>query len=106
VVLLAEANVLVQSRPATVGQAARTDFGLSTLLQADYEVVQGVHLMGTAETLQPDLSTDGPSLGGWASAAWFFAPHADVRADAVYQSFAGAQRLGVTSLLAQLHFFL
>ena len=53
------------------------------------------------------LTSNPTSFGLWTSAAWFFAPHADVRIDGVFQQIsAGGDKLGVTSLLFQVHAFL
>lgn len=99
VVILAEADALLRSpkrRPI--------DVGLASLLQVDVEPVQGLHVMATGELMSGRLASEAPSYGGWLSAMWFFLPHVDVRADAVLRSVpAGPDRVGITSLLLQLH---
>lgn len=100
--ILAEGDFLLSSpirRPIKAG--------LASMLQLDFEPVQGVHAMVSGETLNTGVG-DGPtSFGVWASAAWFFAPHADIRFDAIQQAIgAGADHVGATSLLFQVHAFL
>jgi hypothetical protein len=81
--------------------------GFAGMLQADVEVVQGFHLFGTGEVMDLGGPRSGTLYGGWLSAAWFFAPHADVRIDAIEQSVpAGPDRLLVFTLLSQLHVYL
>ena len=104
--LLAEAD-LVLVRPS--GAAAQD--GVATMLQADYELVQGLHFIATGET-NSATQAGGTSYGGWVAAAWFFAPHADVRldvmkrAEAVGLDSAGAtSRLGVLAYMVQGHVY-
>lgn len=81
--------------------------GFAGMLQADVEVVQGVHIFGTAEAQNPGGPRSGLSYGGWLSGAWFFAPHADLRLDVIEQSVLyGGNRVGVFTLLSQLHVYL
>src|SRR5439155_25539493 len=78
--------------------------GLATMLQADYEPWQGIHLIATGETL--DHAGSGISYGGWLSAAWFFAPHLDIRADLMNRSeLIGANRYAVLAYMAQGHLY-
>ncbi|HEY6562199.1 MAG TPA: hypothetical protein VI072_33255 [Polyangiaceae bacterium] len=100
--LLIEANGLLRSsnKPGYVAFA-----------QADYEVVQGLHLMLTGEALDEGKPRDQPGLdavtgqgkprfGGWASVDWFFLPHLEMRLD-------GLKRQDEPfTLLAQLHAYL
>jgi hypothetical protein len=101
-VLLAEVDGLGWSQtggPVTVGAAG--------LLQADYELIRGLHLIGTGELLAHPPQNPGTSAAVWGSVAWFFSPHADFRADVIYQDLpTGNTRLGITSILGQLHLFL
>ena len=77
------------------------------MLQADVEVVQGLHVQATGETTTPGGPGSALSYGGWGSVLWFFAPHSDLRIDAVEQSVpAGPSRLRVFSAIAQLHLYL
>lgn len=102
VVLMFEGDVLLDSFVAQ-----KTRAGFASMLQADFEVVQGLHFMTTGEVLHEPLENAGTSIGGWASFAWFFAPHMDFRLDAIEQrraSTAGA--INVTSFLAQFHVWL
>jgi hypothetical protein len=107
-VVFGEADLLVQSQPPTETDGALTTIGYVAVVQGDLEVVQGVHLIGTGETLVPPPSrTTPPSWAAWGTLAWFFAPHADLRLDAVAQNVpAGSARMNVTYFMAQLHLFL
>jgi hypothetical protein len=97
--LLAEADYVIQDL-----SGASTKKGLATMLQADFEPWQGVHLIATGETL--DTAGAGISYGGWLSAAWFFAPHLDIRADLVNRSeVVGASRYAVLAYMAQGHVY-
>lgn len=86
--------------------------GHASMLQADVEVIQGLHVQATGETSAPGGPTaaspgTGLSYGGWGSVIWFFAPHTDFRLDVVEQSVpAGPTRLNIFSTLAQLHMYL
>src|SRR5207248_1298235 len=94
-VLLGEADYVIQS-PSGVP----TQKGLATMLQADYEPWQGLHLIATGETL--DVAGAGISYGGWLSAAWFFGPHLDIRGDFVNRSeVVAATRYAVPPSVAQ-----
>jgi hypothetical protein len=100
IVLMAEADALFDA------QAGKSlSVGMVGMLQADYEPKQGIHVLGTVETR---IDGAGASLGGWLGAAWFFLPHVDARVDGIFQSVASANAPSsfVTSVLAQLHFFL
>ena len=105
--LLGEADVLLDSQPLVPIGQSNTHLGYATMLQADLEVWQGLHFLLTFETTVPAQAQAGTSYGGWGSVAWFFAPHADVRLDAIQQSLdIGGERLGAETLLAQVHAFL
>ena len=104
--LLAEAD-LVLVRPS--GAAAQD--GVATMLQADFEAVQGLHFIATGES-NSATQAGGTSYGGWVAAAWFFAPHADVRIDLMKRAealgFDGAgatNRLGVLAYMVQGHVY-
>jgi hypothetical protein len=106
-VVMAEGDLLV-----ALPSAGQSRVGHASMLQADVEVIQGLHLQATGETSSPGGATaPSPtsltSYGGWGSVIWFFAPHTDFRVDVVEQSVpAGPTRLKVFSTLAQLHLFL
>src|SRR5262249_9817711 len=100
--IMAEADVLTRSR---------RELGYVGYVQLDYEVVQGLHLQGTAEGLdagfpkgrgpsQLDKSAGSgkPEGGAWATVQWFFLPHFDVRVDAIFRQ--------DTQVLTQLHVYL
>jgi len=101
--ILGEADATITS---VAGQSSWT--GLATMLQADVEPWQGLHLIGTGETWatgQPN--TAGTSWSGWAGVDWFFFTHVDARFDYVHTSLVqGPMRFPVDSLLVQLHVFL
>ncbi len=99
VMLQAEADLTWVTRERLGGP-----WGLVALMQADIEPLQGLHLLVTGEFKQPSMAEPRVGLGGWVSAWWFFAPHADVRLDVMTRG-EPSGRLS-TSLLAQLHFFL
>jgi hypothetical protein len=107
--LMAEGDLLVYSQPSDKVPAGQPNSraGYAAMLQADLEVWQGLHVMLTGEATTPPIAGASASIGGWASVAWFFAPHADVRFDAIQQSLSfGPETMGATSVLAQLHVFL
>jgi len=54
-------------------------------LQADVEVVRGVHLVSAAERLSSPAG-GAPQFGWWGGVAWFVVPHLDVRADVIRRS--------------------
>ena len=115
VVILAEADALINSQPFTGTPAhANNHFGLAGLLQADIEPYQGIHIVATGEIFNGHIREtnniyDSTTVVGWIGAWWFFAPHLDFRVDAVYSSGSapGASPVSQgTSLLAQIHGYL
>jgi len=102
--LMAEADFLAWQQPTQLDR-----LGFAAMLQADYELVQGIHLMGSLEGQHTGQGERGPSVGAWASAAWYALPHLEVRLDAILRRTARPGSDPATtnfSLLAQLHFFL
>jgi len=84
-VLLAEVDALITTTLGSGGASA----GHADWLQADIEVVRGVHLLTAIEGMKPPGG--GPSsVGFWGGAAWFVVPHLDVRADWVRRSTSGS----------------
>jgi len=81
--------------------------GHAALLLADYEPIQGFHVILGGEHKNEGGLAQPNSYGGRGSLVWFFAPHADVRLDNFYQRVSNAleQRV-VLTLLAQLHVYL
>ena len=57
--------------------------GMVGVLQADVEVTQGIHVLGTGELHTVGVDTPPASYSGWLSYAWFFAPQADMRLDGI-----------------------
>jgi hypothetical protein len=91
-------------------ESSRDEFhrrGLIAYLQADWEPVQGVHVLATGEVNDVGAVRRYTSYGAWLSYAWFFAPHCDLRLDSIYQSLGSAAgSTGVFTLLLQGHVFL
>jgi hypothetical protein len=107
-VLLAEADSVYQSLTWNGHRG-----GYAAFLQADYESVQGFHLMVTGEAMDGGAEYEPSSLDGWLSAVWFCLPHVDLRLDGIYtsQGIAGtalvpSSRVGSITWLAQFHVFL
>ncbi|WP_146649484.1 hypothetical protein [Labilithrix luteola] len=107
-VVMAEGDLLVNSTPSSPSSPDRGGpLGHATLLQADVEVWQGLHLIATGETLRPSSHGVDLSYGAWGSVAWFFLPHFDVRGDAIWQHLStGGPAFTQTLYLAQLHGYL
>lgn len=81
--------------------------GHVAFVQADLEFEQGMHFLLTGEGNQVGARPRFWTWAGWASYAWFFAPHADVRLDVMHESIGSSfGRLGITSLMLQGHVFL
>ncbi len=101
--LLAEANFLAWQSPQKLDR-----LGFAAFFQADFDLYQGVHLMGTLEGAHTGSGEIGPSLGGWVSATWYFLPHAELRIDHIFRrrTAAGVDAAFEYNLLVQLHFFL
>jgi hypothetical protein len=108
VVIGLEQDVLFSSQPGGASTPHNNVAGMVGYVNADFEPVQGVHLLATLEDQHNDFSRGGLSWGAWAGAAWFFLPHADVRTDIIYQDVTtnGSARTAVTTVLAQAHVFL
>lgn len=100
-VLSAEADYLRRAEPH------RHTHGLAAYAQADFQLTDGLHLIGTLECDDNDTKSLPYSYAGWTSVAWFFAPHADLRIDGVLQSIAvPSARVRAEALVFQLHFYL
>ena len=107
-VLLAEGDSMYQSLTWNGHRG-----GFAGFAQADYEPVQGFHVMLTAETMDSGTAGEPVSYDGWVSAVWFLLPHVDVRFDGIYSKLgvpptpgSPATYADVTTWLAQLHVFL
>jgi hypothetical protein len=101
-VIVAESDLLVHSEPPTL-----LAWGYAHMLQIDVEALRGLHVMATGEAQNPPPTTVAASYRAWGSVVWFFAPHADVRGDVIWQSTpAGTQRSELITLLGQIHLFL
>lgn len=93
--ILAEASVLL-STDNPVGSVG--------FVQADYEVVQGLHVLGAGEWLQQEAGT---SLGAWGGATWYLAPKTDLRVDYIHRQVASTSgRTPTHMVLGQVHFSL
>ncbi len=109
--VLAEVDLLLRTArdPGHVG-----------LLQLDYELTRGLHLIGTGEMLDQGYRPSSqwydrrrrpgnglPRFGALGGVQWFFYSHLDLRLDARYrQPRASQQADDAWSLLAQLHAYL
>ena len=82
--------------------------GLVGYAQGDFEPFRGIHFIATLEASNVSVADDAAfSYGAWASGAWFFAPHADLRIDNIYQSVATpGGRTSALSWLVQAHLYL
>jgi hypothetical protein len=96
-VLLTELDLLVYAP-----SGSPTVAGNVGMLQVDFEPTQGLHFMATAETWS-EPGGQGAASEIWGSAAWFLAPHFELRLDAVRQNW---PNLATTTALAQIHAFL
>ena len=106
-VLSTEWDTTILSQPATSRLAAQNTLGEAGMLQADFEVIQGIHLSTTAEFLNTKVSSSPSSYGWWGTVWWFLAPRIDVRGDVVFQSLpAGTSRTSATTLLGMVHAYL
>ena len=101
--ILAEADFLAWQTPQRLDR-----LGFAALAQADFDLMQGLHLVGTLEAAHTGSGEPGPALGAWASATWYFLPHMELRLDNIFRrsSSAGAVASFEYSLLVQLHLFL
>ena len=129
-VILAEADALLNSQPfindANGVPTANNHFGMAGLLQADFQVYQGIHVLAAGELFDGHIHESGsecsvlPSPGAcslwdtttaaaWIGAWWFFAPHLDARVDLSYvsaPSIGATTALPGTSLTIQFHGYL
>jgi hypothetical protein len=87
--------------------------GFAGFTQVDYEPVQGMHVMITAEAMNSGQADEPPSGDLWFSGVWFFLPHMDLRVDTIYSAIGVPGGPGIpathtnsTSWLAQFHVFL
>ncbi len=98
-VLMAEADLTRHSALSATGYV--------TMLQADVEPMQGLHLIASGENMHSGARGSGTTWGGWLGAGWFFAPHADARFDLIHRSLAfGTVSVPETQFLLQLHVYL
>ncbi len=101
VVLLMEADLSLQN-PAN----GPSSTGYVGFLQIDTELIQGVHLAPWFEILDERRDGNGPTLGAWLSADWFFAPHTDLRLDFFEYRFPAGPIRTSLGFLVNLHIFL
>lgn len=102
--LLAEADLLVWQQPTLLDRV-----GFAAMVQADFEPLGGLHVLGTFEGGHTGSGEQGPMLGGWLSVAWYVLPHVEVRLDNILRRKPprdGAPGSTEYSLLLQLHTFL
>lgn len=111
-VILAEIDALNNSQQLPT--EASNHFGLAALLQADVQIIQGVHVLAAGELFDGHIHEtnsiyDSTTAVGWIGAWWFFAPHLDMRFDVVYASgqVPGASPIAQgASVLLQVHGYL
>lgn len=102
--LMAEVDALVSSTEQSGAQLGGVGY-----VQADLELVRGLHLLGTVEALRQDrMDPGGVQLGGWLSAGWFFARGLELRVDGIYRRIPtlGSQPTSQLMLMSQLHVYL
>lgn len=104
--LMGEVDMLL----TTAGEAGSrtTAPGLAAELHGDWEAVRGLHFKLGGEACGRDLSATDNLVGrGWGAVQWFFAPHVNVRIDALYGPITcePTARSG-PGALAQIHAFL
>lgn len=101
-VVMAEADLTVDD--PTGGPRA---VGVATMVQADVEPLQGLHLIATGETWRPGGTLPTTFVGGFGTVDWFVGWHVDLRVDAGWQSMpAGNMTMDATSVLLQFHVYL
>ncbi len=101
--ILAEGDLLAWQSPSQLDR-----IGFAGLVQGDYELMQGIHLIGTLEAAHTGTDARGFSYGGWISAAWNVLPHIEIRIDNMVRRLAQPELDAALSysLLVQLHVFL
>jgi hypothetical protein len=102
--ILAEGDFLVWQQPGLLDR-----LGFAASLQGDWEPMQGLHVMLTAEGAHTGSGERGPRLGFWASAAWYVLPHLELRLDNIVRRTppqGGGTGAIDYSVLLQLHTFL
>jgi hypothetical protein len=76
-------------------------------VQADLEMLQGVHFIATGEMQHYGVHGTPYSWGAWFSQLWFVAPHLDFRLDDIFQSVGDVNgRTTSLTFLAQAHLYL
>jgi hypothetical protein len=81
--------------------------GVATMLQADVEPLQGLHLIATGETWRPGGTLTSTFFGAFGTVDWFVGWHLDLRVDAGWQSLPfGNMTMDATSVLLQFHVYL
>jgi hypothetical protein len=96
IALLAEIDLL-----ASRSEPAPTIFGHAALLQVDWEVRKGIHLIATGESLN-DRGLSG--AGAWGTVAWFLTHYAELRLDAIVRrTTSGASPTITLTSIAQVH---
>jgi len=97
-VLLSEVDLLIES-----ASNVQRDWGGAGLVQADYELFQGLHFILSGEALHQRQVT---SYGGWFSISWFFFTYAEARIDTIFTEYGvpGGGHEPSFSVLGQLHF--
>ncbi len=107
-VITTEWDATLLSEPAMDKLASSSSLGLAGMAQADFEVIQGLHLSTTGEFLNSKLSSSPSSYGWWGTVWWFLAPRVDLRGDVILQNLPNGpnMRTSATTWLAQIHAYL
>ncbi len=98
-VVLAEADALVRA-----SSAERNVLGYVAWIQADVEPVRGLHAVTAFELERPAVAARALGAGVWLGAAWYPAPHFELRIDAIRRGSDDA--IATTTLLAQAQLYL
>lgn len=102
VAILTELDLLAWQSPGAIDRV-----GFVGMIQSDFEVWQGLHLIATVEGLHEGTGASAPSVGGWASVQWNALPHVEFRVDGIFRELVTATGASPDiSLLVQAHVFL
>lgn len=102
--LMAEVDVIHYAAEDQAGT-----LGAAGMIQADFEVVRGLHLMVTGEFLRDALPNQyGVQRGGWLGLSWFAAQGVEVRVDGIIRQLPQGENLPELSnmiLLSQVNLY-